>query len=158
MTKNYYAILGISYPSTPDEINRAYKVMAKKWHPDLHPNEDVTEQMKEVNESAEILRDPIKKARYDREYQAAFGTESKRTWKENPEYDVKDENLKNDINVARKNAEEFVKEFFSELKETSKDAAKGAWKFAKPLIIVFIVVFICAQFCTGFIEGVRSTF
>lgn len=161
MTKDYYKILGITYPSNPEEINCAYREMAKKWHPDLNPGKDVTRKMQDINEAAEILRDLAKKARYDAEYQAAFGSrwseaKQEETY-ENPEYDVKDEALREDIIKARRNAEEYVRQFMEEMKKTGKAAAKGAWQTAKPFVIIFLVIAICAPFCKGFIEGVQST-
>ena len=55
MTKDYYRILGISYPSSPGEINNAYREMAKKWHPDLNPGKDVTGRMMDINEAADFF-------------------------------------------------------------------------------------------------------
>ncbi len=150
--KDYYAILGILFPSTAEEINLAYRQMAKKWHPDLNPGQDVTEKMKDINEAAEILRDSIKKQRYDAEYAFAFrkdfDTPTEETRYENKYYEPKDETLRNDINTARKNAEEYVKEFMSALRSSGKNAAKGAWEEMKPWIIVAIVFGLLTTICT----------
>lgn len=65
--RDYYDVLNISKDATEDEIKRAYRKMAKKYHPDLNPDDEEAEQrLKEINEAYEVLSDPEKKARYDR--------------------------------------------------------------------------------------------
>lgn len=66
--KEYYEILGIPKDATQDDIKKAYRKMAKKWHPDLHPDDRVEseKQFKEVTEAYEVLSDPQKRAMYDR--------------------------------------------------------------------------------------------
>lgn len=64
--KDYYEVLGIDRSAGEDEIKKAYRKMAKKYHPDLHPGDSEAEKsFKEVNEAYEILSDSEKKARYD---------------------------------------------------------------------------------------------
>lgn len=64
--RDYYEVLGLSKGAGDDEIKKAYRQMAKKYHPDLHPGDKEAEKsFKEVNEAYEVLSDPDKKARYD---------------------------------------------------------------------------------------------
>ena len=64
--KDYYEVLGIDRSAGDDEIKKAYRKMAKKYHPDLHPGDAEAERsFKEVNEAYEVLSDSDKKARYD---------------------------------------------------------------------------------------------
>lgn len=65
--RDYYEILGLEKNASEDDIKRAYRLMAKKYHPDLNPDDDEAEQLfKEATTAYEILRDTEKRSRYDR--------------------------------------------------------------------------------------------
>lgn len=71
--KDYYGTLGVDKSASADDIKRAYRSLAKKYHPDMNPGDTVAEQkFKEVNEAYSILSDPDKKAKYDQFGSAAF--------------------------------------------------------------------------------------
>jgi curved DNA-binding protein len=63
--KDYYAIMGVDRDATQDEIKRAYRRLARKYHPDVSKETDAEERFKEVGEAYEVLKDPEKRAAYD---------------------------------------------------------------------------------------------
>ena len=65
--KDYYEILGIKKEATPEEIRKAYKKLAIKWHPDKHVDDkkEAEEKFKEIAEAYSVLSDPDKKREYD---------------------------------------------------------------------------------------------
>ncbi len=64
--KNYYDILGVNKNASDDEIKKAYRSLAKKYHPDLNPgNAEAAEKLKEVNQAYSVLSDKTKKQNYD---------------------------------------------------------------------------------------------
>ena len=164
MFKDYYQILGVLPTASEQEIKEAYKKMSLRWHPDRNPGENVTHIMQDINEAYMILKDDVRRARYNNEYQKFarkhknIDTVSPRTQSQswnynyNYNYEVDDEELKNDINDARKHAKDLVDEFLNSLKETSKKAAKGGWEGMKGYVyaaIILSVLGLCIRTCIG---------
>jgi curved DNA-binding protein len=64
--KDYYKVLGVDRKTSEDEIKRAYRKLAMKYHPDRNPgNKSAEDKFKDINEAYEVLSDPKKRARYD---------------------------------------------------------------------------------------------
>ena len=64
--RDYYEVLGVDKSASDDVIKKAYRKLAKQYHPDLNPGDKNAEaKFKEVNEAYEVLSDKDKKARYD---------------------------------------------------------------------------------------------
>jgi DnaJ-class molecular chaperone len=67
--RDYYAVLGLPRTATPEEIKKAYRRLARQYHPDLHGGSkkaDMEKKFKELNEANEVLGDPDKRKKYDR--------------------------------------------------------------------------------------------
>lgn len=71
--KDYYAIMGVGKDATPDEIKKAYRRLARKYHPDVSTEADAEARFKEVGEAYATLSDPEKRAQYDNPNRNPFG-------------------------------------------------------------------------------------
>src|SRR3974390_1142517 len=63
--RDYYQMLGVSRTANADEVKKAYRKLARKYHPDVSKEKDAEERFKEVQEAYEVLKDPEKRAAYD---------------------------------------------------------------------------------------------
>ena len=64
--RDYYEALGVPRDASAEDIRRAYRKLARKYHPDVNKDPDAEDRFKEISEAYEVLRDPEKRERYDR--------------------------------------------------------------------------------------------
>ncbi|MGB8251933.1 MAG: J domain-containing protein [Anaerolineaceae bacterium] len=87
--KDYYQALGVSRNASADEIKKAYRKLAMKYHPDRNPgNKTAEDKFKDINEAYQVLSDPTKRQRYDQlgdsysQWQSTGGTSDSFNWQE----------------------------------------------------------------------------
>jgi len=66
MSRDFYEVLGVPRTADRDEIQRAYRTLARRYHPDVNKDPQAEERFKEINEAFSVLSDPEQRARYDR--------------------------------------------------------------------------------------------
>ncbi|MEA2028820.1 MAG: DnaJ domain-containing protein, partial [Campylobacterota bacterium] len=73
MAKSLYETLGLNDNASADEIKKAYRKLARKYHPDINKEPEAAEKFKEINAAYEVLSDKEKKAQYDQFGDSMFG-------------------------------------------------------------------------------------
>lgn len=70
--EDFYKVLGVTRTVTEDELKSAYRKLAKRYHPDMHPGDKECEvRFRQINEAYDTLSNPTKRSKYDREYKSS---------------------------------------------------------------------------------------
>ena len=172
---DYYALLEIEQNASKDEIKKAFRRQAIKWHPDRNPSQDTTSRMQDLNEAYLILKDDEARRRYDLEYnrfksyknpneqkqstqtsQTVSGQQESKSSGDNDksaysyDYEVVDDLLKRWINNAKRQAVELAKNTIEDFKGVTKAATKGCFSgFTNAIIYIVLlnIAFLIFQAC-----------
>ncbi len=157
---DYYEILACSQDATDEQIKKAYREQAMKWHPDKNKGIDTTLQMQKINEAYILLKDKEARARYDVQYEKfkKFKENKQRVSEEensnkqnnqrqNNKYDysdfkIDDELLKKWMSNAKRQSVELAKQTIEDFKGISKSAGSGCLQGITNLIIFICVIFV----------------
>ena len=126
--RDYYRTLGVERDATADEIKKAFRKLARKYHPDVSKEEDAEQRMKEVNEAYTVLSDPEKRAAYD---QLGRGHRPGEAFRPPPDWDA---GFEFSDGFSPHEAADFS-DFFAELygrRAGGRPAARGARRPARP--------------------------
>jgi curved DNA-binding protein CbpA len=166
MFKDYYKLLEVTQNATDEEIKKAFREQAIKWHPDRNQGTDTTLRMQEINEAYLILKDREARTRYDIEYnkfrkyqENKYQTESEKTKSEKEEkqnqnqeqnnakreyeysdYKVEDDLLAKWMANAKNQAVELAKQTIKDFKGVTKAAANGCMNGVIQLVIWVVVI------------------
>ena len=148
--KNYYEILEVDQKASKEVIEKAYKVLAKKYHPDLQEEKNkkrAEEKIKNLNEAYEILSDENKKAKYDEKLKQMKEEEERKKVEQHNEYinNIKGvysnqyNNYKKEQELSKEANNILKKEYKKELRRLKMDAF---FRKLKAIVIVLGIVFI----------------
>ena len=147
---DYYKILNIPENATLEEIKKAFRVLAKKFHPDKNKSIDTSSKFREVFEAYEILKDKITRDIFDERRRKFYNTKSTEF---NSEKNTKSETYENVKREASKRAEYFSRMTFDDfLKSSIFMLKKATSKFA--LILMFLFGLFMIVF--GFIAMIKT--
>lgn len=165
MFKDYYKILDISQNATDEEIKKAFREQAIKWHPDRNQGTDTTFRMQEINEAYLILKDKEARIRYDIEYnkfkqhqerqhrnrsqnekaKEESQTKNQEQKQAKSEYEYSDFKVDDDLLEkwmanAKRQSVELAKQTIRDFKGVTKTAANGCLNGVVQLIIWVVVI------------------
>lgn len=145
--KNYYAILEVSENASKEVIDKAYKVLAKKYHPDLQEEKNkkvAEEKIKSLNEAYEVLSNPQKKQAYDSKIEKSKKEEEKRYINNiSNVYARQYENVQRDVKKNRTINKQFKKEYKRELRRLKiEDFFRKIVAIASVIAVLVLICFI----------------
>ena len=144
--RNYYQILGLDSNATKEEIKKAYRIYATKFHPDKQGGDEFFEErFKEIQEAYDILSDDKKRANYNLKFNQRFYNQnfSNNTYPSEDlkrEREQKEREQKAREEKARAEKERIEKEDANRKKQEKKDDRFGCWIPVAVFVIVFIIL------------------
>lgn len=137
--KNYYSVLGLKEGAEEVEIRRAYRSLAKQFHPDINPDPSAQARFLEIHEAYEYLLDPDRRASHATKYSARPLSKEELARREH----VYKEWLRHQQEEARKRAEGYAKQTFTQFRQSRwYRIARGVNKVYNVLFMVFCAAMI----------------
>ena len=121
--EDYYKILGLNTSATGDEIRRAYRILARRYHPDVNPGKKSEDKFKSISEAYKILSDKAKKMKYDSDFQASVHSGSFRD-RQNKKFRAQSRYYQ-----AQRDLKEKAKKMEKEVGDSASKIARGAKEF-----------------------------
>lgn len=144
---DYYQILEIYLGASDVEIKKAFKIQAKKWHPDLNRGIDTNARMQLINEAYIILSDNDARRKYDKEFEDFLRSKNVHNYSKSPkndfeyeEYNIQDDELLKWMRNARKQAVDLAKQTIKDFKDIGIVGAKAATKGAGNQLVAQILI------------------
>ncbi|MEZ4754212.1 MAG: DnaJ domain-containing protein [Bdellovibrionota bacterium] len=129
---DYYKILGLNLSATEDEIRRAYRILARRYHPDVNPGKNSEDRFKKISEAYKVLSDATKKKDYDSDFQTATHTSFRA--KQNQKFRAQSRYFKAQKDFKEK-AQNHARSYFKKgISESASRISKGASDFLKDLV------------------------
>ena len=156
MLPDYYKTLGVDKTATKAELKKSYRILAKKYHPDVNKSPNATIEMQNIQEAYFILNDDEARLRYNVQYEKVYGDakkhyhytssksqdQSKQEDKEQYSYQFNDPILEKWILNAKRQSEEFVKNLYTNSKGVIASGCSYYFKGLGISLIIFILIVI----------------
>ncbi len=153
--KDYYGLLELNFTASQEEIKKAFKVQAVKWHPDRNNGVDTTSRMQNINEAYLILKDSEARSRYDVEYRRFDAFRQARTFEpyesgksesvrqpesKKTDFQVEDDVLAKWMDSAKRQAVDLAQQTIRDFKGVSKAASQGLLEGVKQVIVWVVII------------------
>ena len=150
--KNYYGILGVNKSASDEEVHKAYRRLAKQFHPDINSDPTSTEHQKEINEAYAGLKDPRKRAVYDSEFDYHFSRAGSKTSGTFGNSSTGSDNIQRPSSYSWKGGDPASRrDYWSDNQANAEEPEKpslyrDAMKVIKTIITVIILIYLVAVF------------
>jgi curved DNA-binding protein CbpA len=161
--KDYYRTLGVNKSASDEEIHKAYRRLAKQFHPDLNSDPTSTEHLKQINEAYSGLKDPKKRAMYDSEFDYHFSRVGSKTSGTRETSSADSENMQRSSTYSWKGGDSSSRaEYWADRQTKAGEQGKSslfrdAINVIKTIITVIILIYLVAVFVYTVIKKLNKS-